>query len=645
MGNSANTYLDYKDDIDPFPLRFDTSAPLIFTIHFVSYVSPIPPYDLKADKPRFSLSGTNYMTTSIKSTKFYTRLFNLWLIVCAILSVLFWLLHFQNRQEKNLFWIALSTTVLTLSIYCISPFITISVSFIENRIYNLLGNYLINCFVIFLIPFLLIKVFKRTMNRKLLIVLVILFLLQLVMPFLPKDNSFIWVSWIIIPLIVCFYYVITSWKKLKGAQWAIVVGLIFSIFSIIVGLIIAMLFKTVNDSPYFRFILLSCFILSFPLSLLVYVSLRFKEIIKEVRLNAKQVVELSEEKKLHAENQQKILQEEVNKQTAELRQTLNNLNATQTQLIQSEKMASLGELTAGIAHEIQNPLNFMNNFSEVNSELIDELKSELAIGNMQQAIELAGNIKENEEKINHHGKRAESIVKGMLQHSRKSTGTKEPTDINALADEYMRLSYHGLRAKDKSFNAEYIIDLDPTLPLVNVIPQDIGRVFLNLFNNAFWACAERSLGTVNEKQDNMFNKRDENKNQIDEDKELGSPLGVRGNGNDIGFPVQPPTPKGEILTANYIPLVTLTTKNLFDHIEIIIHDNGPGIPQNIKDKIFQPFFTTKPTGQGTGLGLSLAYDIVKAHGGDIKVKSLPIGQAANENQKPQTEFVIHLPLL
>ena len=199
-----------------------------------------------------------------------------------------------------------------------------------------------------------------------------------------------------------------------------------------------------------------------------------------MRLNADKVVQLSEDKRLQAENQQQILQEEVNRQTMEIRHTLDNLKSTQSQLVQSEKMASLGELTAGIAHEIQNPLNFVNNFSEVTSEMIDELKNELATGNLQLANEIADDIKTNEEKINHHGKRADAIVKGMLQHSRQSSGKKEPTDINALCDEYLRLSYHGLRAKDKGFNAEIKTDFDPSIGRINVVSQDIGRVLLNL---------------------------------------------------------------------------------------------------------------------------------------------------------------------
>jgi two-component system, NtrC family, sensor kinase len=261
--------------------------------------------------------------------------------------------------------------------------------------------------------------------------------------------------------------------------------------------------------------------------------------------------------------------QETDNQKQKVEKTLEELKSTQAQLIQSEKMASLGELTAGIAHEIQNPLNFVNNFSEVNTELIDELKTELTTGNTKQAIEIAGNIKENEEKINHHGKRADAIVKNMLQHSRTSNRQKEPTDINALADEYLRLSYHGLRAKDNKFNATLKTDFDESIGNINIIPQDMGRVLLNLYNNAFYAVTE----------------------------------------------------KKKLQSEGYEPTVSVSTKKIGDKVEIKVADNGNGIPQKVLDKIFQPFFTTKPTGQGTGLGLSLSYDIIKAHGGEIKVET------------------------
>ncbi|RYY00979.1 MAG: GHKL domain-containing protein [Gammaproteobacteria bacterium] len=293
---------------------------------------------------------------------------------------------------------------------------------------------------------------------------------------------------------------------------------------------------------------------------------------------------MEEWKKRNAE-----LEKLVNERTAELENSLTILKSTQSQLIQSEKMASLGELTAGIAHEIQNPLNFVNNFSEVSNELLEELKQEIVNKNFVEVQTIADDVKENLTKILHHGKRADAIVKGMLQHSRSSNNQKELTDINALADEYLRLAYHGLRAKDKSFNATLKTDYDESIENINIVPQDIGRVILNLTTNAFHAVEEKKKQTPD----------------------------------------------------NYEPTVTVVTKRRNDKIEIQVTDNGNGIPQNIIDKIFQPFFTTKPTGQGTGLGLSLAYDIVKAHGGELTVKTreadvLSLGDTT-------TTFIMSLP--
>jgi signal transduction histidine kinase len=282
----------------------------------------------------------------------------------------------------------------------------------------------------------------------------------------------------------------------------------------------------------------------------------------------------------HKQKANLLLQREKQK----VESTLLELKSTQAQLIQSEKMASLGELTAGIAHEIQNPLNFVNNFSEVNEELINELVEEIDKGNTAEVKLIAADLQRNLAKINYHGKRADAIVKGMLQHSRTSTGKKEPADINALCDEYLRLSYHGLRAKDKSFNAEFKTVLDEGIGKINVVTQDIGRVMLNLLNNAFHA--------VNDKK--------------------------------------------KIAGTDYKPMVVVETKKSNNgYVEIKVIDNGKGIPQKIINKIFQPFFTTKPTGEGTGLGLSLAYDIItKQHNGTINVET---------KEGEGTTFIIHLP--
>jgi two-component system NtrC family sensor kinase len=279
-----------------------------------------------------------------------------------------------------------------------------------------------------------------------------------------------------------------------------------------------------------------------------------------------------------------LQKKEVDQQKNKAENALHELRSTQAQLIQSEKMASLGELTAGIAHEIQNPLNFVNNFSEINKELLIEMKDEMEKGNMILAKNMTADIIDNEDKILHHGKRADAIVKGMLQHSRTGSGQKELTDINALADEYLRLAYHGLKAKDKSFHANFQTDFDPSIGKMPVVPQDMGRVLLNLYNNAFYAVSEKNK-------------------QI---------------------------PEG------YEPTVSVKTKQFTDHWEIRIEDNGNGIPSRVIDKIFQPFFTTKPTGQGTGLGLSMSYDIIKAHEGSLTVQT---------DEGEGAEFVIRIPVV
>ncbi len=282
-----------------------------------------------------------------------------------------------------------------------------------------------------------------------------------------------------------------------------------------------------------------------------------------------------------------LQKQETDREKAKAEDTLSELQQTQKQLIQTAKMASLGELTAGIAHEIQNPLNFINNFSEVSVELLNELRegkmNKSSASDNAETDGIISDLADNLKKINDHGKRADAIVKGMLQHSRANTGKKEPTDINALADECLRLSYHGLRAKDKEFNANFTTDLDESIGNIEVVPQDIGRVLMNLYNNAFYS--------VNEK------KKQRN--------------------------------------SAFEPLVSVTTKKIDNKIELSIKDNGMGIPQKVLDKIFQPFFTTKPTGQGTGLGLSLSYDIIKAHGGEIKVDT---------EEGTFAEFIIRLPI-
>jgi two-component system, NtrC family, sensor kinase len=404
--------------------------------------------------------------------------------------------------------------------------------------------------------------------------------LREVKPFAP------WVAYSFLLYIVYLINRKEDFKKLRSVLVAVLPFIIVSFLSKVVQLINPGFYRSWEN--YFE--VANGFSVIWMIVMLIITNKQRKALAKE------------REKSLEEERQNKIMATlkaelevqvaertaEITLQKEELQHALDDLKSTQAQLIQAEKMASLGELTAGIAHEIQNPLNFVNNFSEVNTELIEEMKAEIEKGNIEEVKAIASDIAANEEKINQHGKRADAIVKGMLQHSRSSSGVKELTDINGLADEYLRLAYHGLRAKDKSFNATMKTDFDESIGNINIIPQDIGRCILNLITNAFYA----------------------------------APLPPEGGFKDPDY--------------THNPTVWVSTKKMGSKVLISVKDNGPGIPQKVLDKIFQPFFTTKPTGQGTGLGLSLSYDIVKAHGGELKVETRE-GKGA--------EFIIQLPII
>jgi two-component system NtrC family sensor kinase len=412
---------------------------------------------------------------------------------------------------------------------------------------------------------------------------------------------------VITPMIVLFQ--IDTWRililgirKKRTGFWILAIGMLISILVVLIAVFNIFHFFPwyMTDTQAFFSIFTD---LTFPLTLALQFALEFGSANRDLRRQLVQVNDLSEKNLEQEREKQQILStqnltlekqvtertsevvaqnKEIEKQRDQVTHTLEELKATQKQLIQTEKMASLGELTAGIAHEIQNPLNFVNNFSEVNAELIDELEKEIDNGNLPQATAIAKDIKENEQKINHHGKRADSIVKGMLQHSKSSTGIKSPADLNALADEYLRLAYHGFKTKEKAFKAAIKTNFDKTIGEVNIVSQEIARVLLNLYNNAFYSVSEKMI--------------------------------INPNG--------------------YEPKVEVNTKKTGEMILITVKDNGNGIPEKVMEKIFQPFFTTKPTGQGTGLGLSLSYDIIKAHGGEIKAKTVE-GEFA--------EFVVILP--
>lgn len=375
-------------------------------------------------------------------------------------------------------------------------------------------------------------------------------------------------------------------KSAEGHVILISLGILVALLTVQLIVQLAVSDDVLAQYPYIMKTFDLLFLVSVPFTLAVMLARENAQTNEALSRQLLEVEKLSAEKEQILLEQNATLEQQVAERTAELRQSLEDLRTTQQQLVQREKMASLGELTAGIAHEIQNPLNFVNNFSEVSAELVEEIQDERQkpSGRDEELEgELLADLSQNLEKISHHGKRAASIVRGMLEHSRASTGQREPTNLNALADEYLRLSYHGLRAKDKTFNATLLTDFDPALAPVPIIAQDLGRVFLNLFTNAFYAVGERKQA---------------------------SPSG-------------------------YEPTVSVCTRTTSGGVEIRVSDNGTGIPDSLRQKIFQPFFTTKPTGQGTGLGLSLSYDIItKGHGGTLSVES-------EEGQG--TTFVIHLP--
>jgi signal transduction histidine kinase len=595
---SAGTDLGSFQEYNPvhrlaIPLSLTPEKEHLLAIHFVDYVNSFPlpkkiksfifmstgPYTFSGSL--FSLTGSKY-NTAIEKKVYQHMIFKISLFaIILIITTLFWLVSYQNPGEINLRLISIFSSLGVLMalerIVWHSQTAGFGTFLLLQSTQPLLANIATG-----LLPMVITESLQQPM-KPYLKRLIVLSVITGTFSCIYFNNTLAFtVPFIVFNLLsfaISGQIIFRSWKMIKGAQWSIVIGFCAGTLS---GFIVGLIRPRLSFPVYI--LMDGITYLSIPCAYVVYISMRFREIIHEVKSNATQLVLVSEEKKELAARQNEMLEHQVTERTAELHQSLKNLKETQKQLIQSEKMASLGELTAGIAHEIQNPLNFVNNFSEVSTELVDEMNEELDKGNTEDAKEIAADLKANLEKINHHGKRAGDIVKGMLQHSRSSSGTKEPTDVNALADEYMRLSYHGLRAKDKLFNATLKTDFDKSIGTINIIPQDIGRVILNLITNAFYAVDEKKKQTSSE----------------------------------------------------YESTVSIYTKKNNGKVEISVKDNGNGIPQKVLNKIFQPFFTTKPTGQGTGLGLSLSYDIVTAHGGELKVQT---------KEKEGTEFIIILPMV
>ncbi len=453
FGNTGQG-IDYKENqeitVRPVNVQLNPGSDHVITIHLVDYISPIRANVLKTQdlgglNKLLRLTGPDYFVTNIVYLLGLYKYLITWISVCFLLSILFWLLFFQNRQEKNLMLIALAMSSFTLNVILIyNSEGSGNRSFLEYSALRIIQNLALGAFHVFLLLF-IIKIFKRKFTGLLKLFLVLYFILLFTDAILFSAEFQFLLGIAMYGLFL--FFLISSWKNLKGAQWAILAGQLFTLGFSILYAINFYQYKQIIF-PYAMVYATGAY-LSFPISLLVYVAMRFREIIREVRSNAQQVVKLSEEKQEQALNQKKVLEEEVARQTIALRQSLEDLKATQSQLIHSEKMASLGELTTGIAHEIQNPLNFVNNFSELNKELLLELNQSIQKGDMDEATSITKDIIDNEERISFHGKRADSIVKSMLQHSRKGSGQKELTDINALCEDFLRLAYHGQCAKEQ----------------------------------------------------------------------------------------------------------------------------------------------------------------------------------------------------
>ncbi len=597
FGNTGSKGMPFKEfnpeSKMPIPIKLKTNEEHILAMHFVNHEHIMMLRELRLKSKNLekllNLTGSDFYVAKQHDIKWSFMSNATTISVTALLMIFFWVLVVQNPKERIFRLIALLS-----SIVFIHTIVQYYNAIFETTYLAKIGIGIIWAIVAPIIVVLDLKIVEKIVGKQIHYLstgILILFTpasllahtYNISAPFSIVNSIF---------LLYFSYLVVLSWKTLSREQIAVITGTVVNVLSIMIFIGLHKYFYA--EALKYEKILIVIYFLSIPISLLVYVAFRFNGILKDITQKASELVRMSEEKKVILADQNILLEKQVTERTAELNQSLEDLKSTQTQLIHSEKMASLGELTAGIAHEIQNPLNFVNNFSEVSAELMDEMSEELDDGNLEDVREITADLKQNLEKINHHGQRASSIVKGMLEHSRTGDGTKELTDINKLADEYLRLSYHGLRAKDKSFNADFTTDFDESLPQVKVVPQDIGRVLLNLINNAFQASSSKSAN------------RSEKENQ------------------------------------EYKPLVTVSTTSYKSPsgdlgVKITVKDNGSGIPDDIKDKIFQPFFTTKPTGQGTGLGLSMSYDIIsKGHGGELRVES---------KQGKGSEFIIKLPLV
>ncbi|MGO4919120.1 ATP-binding protein [Maribacter spongiicola] len=583
FGEKGNDRASFKEHIQDFDIRspifLEPDTTYTLAIHYVDYSTY---WGIAKWLP---LGSTRFVTNDYfdyMSFIGYRHLFDL--LSSLIFFILFWLLYFLIKEESELLFIALFSTIMLLANISTAFYGGDSLYFTIHSHYMIIlaycRFYLELCFYLFCVLF-AYKIYFGKVPKWLILASLIV---PLFFFFLTNNiGGFLYFIFQISIGIFLIYLSIKSKNKVLSARILLYCLTLSYVFTL-VGFLVRQ--SSLTDDFSLRLIMVYSDTIGKAilfLGMLAFVAYRMREKNEDMRQNAMELVKVEAEKSALITSQNEKLELKVKERTSELNQSLEELKATQSQLIQSEKMASLGELTAGIAHEIQNPLNFVNNFSEVNKELLEELEEEIDNGNYDEVKALAKDVSANEDKIIFHGKRADGIVKGMLQHSRSSTGQKEMTNINILSDEYLRLAYHGLRAKDKTFNATLNTDFDDSIGKLNIVSQDMGRVILNLITNAFYVVKK---------------KKEEN-------------------------------PKG------YNPTVSVSTEKQDNMVLIKVSDNGNGVPKEVLDKIFQPFFTTKPSGEGTGLGLSLSYDIVKAHGGELTVDT---------KQGEGTTFTITLPM-
>ncbi len=579
IDHKNKTAIAYDPQNDASVLKLDTNInTLAIRYHFQKKVRYNSVFSINF--PLFKAQLNNHIHQS-NVGKYVWNGFNIGFPFILFIVHLIYFISY-TRNKTNL-WYSLSSFFCFIGAFLLLQLdLTHSIEF-KNHLTNYVGivGTLQNTFL-----YITIFLFLKQKNNWLVIVFISIAVVALLLNYFDFIQSSVLINYFITLFYVSsvIYMGYQAWKQgMAGGKY-----LIFAMICYIIFWTLFIISYSSNWGNLANDVLFHIATLILPIIISVLLGVDFRNTNNSLLENLKEVNKLSIEKQQILATQNETLERQVNERTAELK-------ASQAQLIQKEKLASLGELTAGIAHEIQNPLNFVNNFSEVSSELVNEMKEELAVGNQQSANEIADDLKQNLEKITHHGKRASSIVKGMLEHSKASSGEKELTDINALGDEYLRLSYYGLRAKNKDFNSDFKTDFDPNLPKIKVIPQDIGRVLLNLINNAFYATHE------SKKPEPMV-----------------------------------------MVTTKLIPSLEGSDRRTVrldgaagGWVSITVKDNGNGMSEATKAKIFQPFFTTKPTGQGTGLGLSLAYDIVtKGHGGTIEVKS---------EEGVGTIFIIQLP--